>query len=108
MYVVRAKKHLYKVGAITKIRGYIHSDRTHVMVYGCRGTARFDAFAWGYGGTGPNGLRQLLKWLQTHFVIADSEIERVLNLRWFGPDDDRVKNRTLWTIDTHKCEACAA
>ena len=105
----RAKKHLYKVGSIYKIRGYIHSDRTHVMVYGSRGTARFDAFAWGYGGTGPNGLIQLLKSLQANFDIADSEIQRVLALRWFGPDDDRVTNRTLWTINTkHKEQACAA
>ena len=66
--------HLVKLGKIKKVKGYrfestrkytgynpIHSMRECVMVYGEKGTARFEGLLWGYGGEGPRGLVALLK-----------------------------------------------
>jgi len=69
----RMKKHLHKVGEIVKIKAYRFSstrsyvdnectaNREAVMVTGSNGTARFEGFCWGYFGTGPRGLEQLLR-----------------------------------------------
>lgn len=59
------ENHLHKVGQIKEVKGYVYKGRyntTHVgvMVKGDRGSARFSGLSWGYFGTGPNGLRQLL------------------------------------------------
>lgn len=96
--IERALKHTYKCGSLFKIIGYIHGGRTHVMVKGCRGTARFDAFAWGYGGTGPNGLNRFLTHLAQYYSITAKQISDVLNTPWFGPKDDMKTNRTIWTL----------
>ena len=58
-------KHLPKLGKLLYVRGYVYFGRYHthhsaVIVRGENGTARFDGFSWGYGGTGPNGLRRML------------------------------------------------
>jgi hypothetical protein len=67
-------RNLRKVGDVLEIRGYrfvstrhpkgcnpYTTDHEAVLVKGTKGTARFDGFLWGYGGTGPNGLRVLLE-----------------------------------------------
>ncbi len=74
--------HLYKIGRPIYVIGYQYSatysskrrgfqpdNPLHikgiesVLVRGSNGTARFDGFCWGYGGEGPRGLRELLKYL---------------------------------------------
>lgn len=62
---LRALRNLPKLGTIRRVRGYRYRSKygleEAVMVYGDKGTARFEGFLWGYGGTGPNGLVQLLE-----------------------------------------------
>ena len=60
-----AERHLPKIGKVLSIKGYRYKgryDATHesVMVKGENGSCRFDGFCWGYGGTGPHGLFDLL------------------------------------------------
>lgn len=48
--------------SLKKIAGeFIPIQHEVVMIRGENGTARFKGFCWGYGGTGPNGLAQLLE-----------------------------------------------
>jgi hypothetical protein len=57
-------KALLKIGNIRRVRGYRYRGKyginEAVLVYGDKGTARFEGFLWGYGGEGPRGLVQLL------------------------------------------------
>jgi hypothetical protein len=60
----RAAKHLPKLGQILSIRGYRYQGRyglnEAVMVKGTNGSARFTGTCWGYGGSGPHAVRDLL------------------------------------------------
>lgn len=62
-----ATKHTARLGTLTYVRGYVYRGRyglkAGVIVRGENGTARFTGFSWGYGGTGPNGLNNLLRQL---------------------------------------------
>lgn len=58
--------HLGKLGTIKEVRGYRYETKPGwtscdmVMVTGEKGTARFGGFSWGFSGTGPRGLVDLL------------------------------------------------
>lgn len=85
---IKAMKHLTKIGRVKYIRGYTYRGRYNtehnaVLVVGELGSVRFNGFAWGYGGTGPNGLKQLL----TKLEVDTTEIERVLDSKWNGWDE---------------------
>lgn len=62
--VKAAQKHIDRLGKLIYVRGYIYTGKygndAAVIVRGVGGTCRFSGFSWGYGGTGPNGLRQML------------------------------------------------
>jgi hypothetical protein len=63
--LTRVRNNLHKIGQPYLIRGYrwigkYGVDWEGIMVKGDHGTARFEGFLWGYGGTGPCGLVQLL------------------------------------------------
>ncbi len=59
-----AIKHLKRLGQLLYVRGYIYAGTyghdAAVIVRGINGTCRFSGFSWGYGGTGPNGLKHML------------------------------------------------
>lgn len=81
----RVERHLTKLGKIQYIRGYVYVGakgikHSAVLVRGENGTARFSGFAWGYGGTGPRGLVDVLKKLN----VSDAEIARVMQVPWQG------------------------
>src|SRR3982750_1190228 len=69
-----ANRNLYKLGTVTEIRGYrftstrcpagsnaYTTQHEAVLIKGPKGSMRYDGVLWSYGGTGPNGLVQLLK-----------------------------------------------
>lgn len=65
--------HLEKIGDLVRIRGiaWINkhgNSQWAVIVRGTKGYARFEGFCWGYGGTGPHGLRRLFD----HYRIPKS------------------------------------
>lgn len=80
---LKATKHLQKLGDLLYVRGYVYQSRngrrTGVIVRGTKGTARFNAFAWGYQGTGPRGL---FEFLQKIGVAADIAKTTVFNTLW--------------------------
>jgi hypothetical protein len=90
---VRALRNLPKLGTITKVRGYRfwgkYGLEEAVMVYGENGTARYEGVLWGYGGTGPSGLVQLLRKIGVDGHFA----ERVA---FYTPRRDNVG--TDWTL----------
>ena len=78
-----AERHVNRIGNIAYVRGYIYKGkygtRTGVLVRGNNGTARFSAFSWGYGGTGPNGLNRFLQ----QIGVNEQEAERIaFNTPW--------------------------
>jgi hypothetical protein len=83
-------KHLEKLGKFLYVKGYVYQGRygtKHhgVLVRGRKGTARFNGFAWGYGGEGPRGLAQLLKLLGVEQqVIEETAFTKV---PWGGWDE---------------------
>ena len=78
---VKALKHIERLGKILYVRGYSYRHQfleTAVLVRGENGTARFTGFAWGYGGSGPHGLKQLLQKIN----VERSLVDKVLNIPW--------------------------
>ena len=100
-----AQRNLHKLGKLTSVKGYIFQGRygknAAVMVYGENGTARFNGFSWGYGGTGPNGLKNFL----TTLGIDEATAKTVaFQTPW---DTDTVN--TAWELSlTPACETKAA
>lgn len=77
-----AMKHLKRLGQLLYVRGYIYGGKygkdAAVLVRGVNGTCRFSGFSWGYGGTGPNGLRTMLQELQ----IDAAKVQAAVDTRW--------------------------
>ena len=67
--------HLKKVGDLVRVRGIAwinkhgHSQWA-VIVRGTQGYARYEGFCWGYGGTGPHGLRRLFDFYRIPKTLA--------------------------------------
>lgn len=59
-----ARRHLHKIGRPLFVKGYLYkrgaSPRIRVVVQGTGGSASFSGFSWGFSGTGPRGLVELL------------------------------------------------
>jgi hypothetical protein len=77
--------HVGKLGKLIYIKGYVYhgkyqTNHSAVLVRGEKGTARFANFAWGYSGTGPQGLVTFLRNLN----IEEEQIKKVLNISWDG------------------------
>ena len=92
----QALVNLPKIGVPVCVRGYCYrafprNNQLGVLVRGSNGTARFGGFCWGYGGTGPNGLRDLFTHLRIPAQIADYVA--------FGIESpDFSKARNYWEI----------
>ena len=71
-----AAKHVARLGNLEYVRGYVYQGkygtRVGVLVRGSNGTARFDAYSWGYNGTGPNGLKRFLAMIAVPEQVADN------------------------------------
>jgi hypothetical protein len=67
---------IQKLGAIRFVKGYRYigrySVKEAVMVVGENGTARFGGLLWGYKGTGPRGLLELLAKLSVSKDVAEN------------------------------------
>lgn len=77
-----AMKHIKRLGQLLYVRGYIHAAKygndAAVLVRGVNGTCRFSGFSWGYGGTGPNGLKLMLQELQ----VDAAKIQAAVDTPW--------------------------
>ena len=67
--------HLSKIGDLVWIRGLAWTNKhghaqTAVIVRGTKGYCRFEGFCWGYGGTGPHGLRRLFDYFRIPKTLA--------------------------------------
>lgn len=98
-----AEKHIRRLGNIAYVKGYVYKGkygpRVGVLVRGVNGTARFNAFSWGYGGTGPNGLFRFL----TNIGVNQTEAEKIaFNTPW-----NPSKIGEVWRIEL-QTPACAA
>lgn len=60
--ITAAMKHARDLGRVTHILAELIGDpqEQSIRIIGERGSIRFGGFAWGYGGTGPTGLRRTL------------------------------------------------
>ena len=105
----RAEKHLSKIGCVLSIRGYRYRGKyglnEAVMVVGEKGTARFSGTCWGYGGSGPHAVRDLLMLLGMSQEWA--EIIAFKSYRWDDKGTDwelRINegNVVYWARTTGK------
>jgi hypothetical protein len=93
---VERLQHLPKIGKLKYIRG-IGWRNEHgraqwaVIVRGDKGYARFEGFLWGYGGTGPHGLRRLFDYYRIPMTLA-------LHIAHEIPSPD-LKVRDFWRLD---------
>jgi hypothetical protein len=101
----QAAKHVQRLGTLYSVRGYVFKSRfgkrTAVMVKGLYGTARFSAFAWGYGGTGPNGLN---RFLQSLGIDKTQAAQIAFHTSW---ETDTIGTKWEINLQTPACEVAA-
>ena len=67
-----ARKNLSRLGNLIQVRGEVKGPNNTVVVEGENGKARFGGFCWGYGGTGPHGLKELLTLCGVSLTVAEA------------------------------------
>ena len=99
---LEAIQHLPKIGFPQYVRGYCHASRfsdgtptkrVAVLVRGSKGSIRFECLNWGYGGTGPCGLRELFSHLRVPDYIANFIAHDGIK-----PSPDYNKVRNFWKL----------
>lgn len=108
--IARFKKHIHKIGKLRCIKGYrFHGRYRHterVIFCGDKGSCRFLGFMWGYSGTGPRGLIEVLMHLglskeYAEFVAQSPRLENV-GTDWKVTFSDLYAPRLIRSIERIK------
>lgn len=105
-------KHVHKAGELIEVRGYQHRNRygvlSHAIMFkGRLGSLRFNGFCYGYGGTGPRGLRDALVRLGVPQLTANAVSFNIHQRNTVGIDWRLLHDEDGWTVMTPAQEKAA-